>query len=234
MKKRLSIKDLLHASWKNFIEHFMDWLMLFGVQLIVLFGFFICCAASLALAYYFFVELCLFKCALSGYSKLFTVATISIISVVSLFFMVIFPIMYKQNALDLVFNRTMSGFDVNNRFFSYAVAMFVYWMVVMIASCFGFLPGLFLAQRWRFVGLHLLYHGGSVREAFRSSWHMTRGYIWFLVGVSIIQWVIFSFCSPTLVLIVLAIALNRLIDANMYKQLHIEDDKNILLCSCES
>jgi hypothetical protein len=234
MKKRLSVKELFHNSWKSFSEHFMTLLLLFGTQLVVVFGFLVCCAALLAIVHYFFVDLCFFHCILSGYSKFFTVAMISIVSIFSMFFFVAFPIMYKQNALDTTFGRQMNGFDVNNRFFSYAVAMFVYWMFVMFASIFFFLPGLFLAQRWRFVGLHLLDHGGSVRNAFRSSWNMTRGYIWFLVGVSMIQWILFIFCSPTLILIGMAVAMNKLIDANMYKQLHMEYDKDLSICSCEA
>jgi hypothetical protein len=112
--------------------------------------------------------------------------------------------------------------------------MFVYWMIVSMASIFGFFPGLFLAQRWRFVGLYLLDHGGNVRQAFHSSWHMTRGYIWFLVGVTMIQWLLFIFCSPTILFVIIAIPLNRLIDASMYKQLHMEYDKNLSICSCEA
>lgn len=234
MKKRLSIKELLYTSWNHFSEYFIHWLMLFGTQCIILFGFFICCAASLAIAHYFFVDLCFFHCALSGYSKIFTVSAISVVVIFSLFFCMIFPIMYKQNALDIVFNRQMSGFDVTNRFFSYAVAMFMYWMIVSFASCFGFFPGLFLAQRWRFVGLHLLEHGGSARHAFSSSWNMTRGYFWFLVGISMIQWVLFFFCSPTIILIFVIIALNQMIDVNMYKKLHLDHDKDIAHCSCEA
>ncbi len=112
--------------------------------------------------------------------------------------------------------------------------MFVYWILVGLASCFFFIPGLLLAQRWRFVGLYLLDHGGSVRQAFRASWQMTKGYIWFLVGMSMIQWILFIFCGPTLVLIVMAVAMNRLIDANMYKLLHMEYDKDLSICSCEA
>jgi hypothetical protein len=234
MKKRLSIKELFNFAWKSFFEHFMNWLFLFGTQLVVVFGFLLCCGAILAILHYFFIDLCLFQCFFSGYSKFFTVAMISIVSIFFLFFFIAFPIMYKQNALDAAFDRPMSGFDVNNRFFSYAVAMFVYWMVVAMASLCGFFPGLFLAQRWRFVGLYILDHGGNVRRAFSSSWSMTRGYIWFLIGVTMIQWLLFIFCSPTILLVVMAISLNRLIDAVMYKQLHMEYDKNLLICSCEA
>jgi hypothetical protein len=234
MKKRLSVKELFHRAWKSFFEHFSAWLLLFGVQIIVVCGFLVCCAALLAIVHYLFVDLCLFRCMFSGYSKFFTVAMISIVSVFSMFFCVAFPIMYKQNALDALFGRHMNGFDVNNRFFSYAVAMFVYWMFVILGLFLFVFPGLFLAQRWRFVGLHLLDHGGSVRQAFRSSWHMTRGYMWFLVGVSMIQWIFFIFCCPTIILIGMAIAMNRLIDVSMYKQLHTEYDKDLMLCSCEA
>lgn len=233
MKKRLSIKGLLHGAWKNLIEHFSSWLFLFLAQLVVVFGFLLCCAASLAILHYLFIDLCFFNCFFSGYSKFFTVSMISVVSIFSLFFIIAFPVMYKQNALDIVFHRSMSGFDVNNRFFSYAVAMFVYWMIVLPLSFPGLLPGLFLAQRWRFVGLHLLDHGGSVHHAFRSSWRMTRGYVWFFVGVSMIEWMLFIFCSPTIAFGLMAVAFNRLIDASMYKQLHMEYDKDLSLCSCE-
>ena len=234
MKKRLSVKELFSSSWKCFIENVTSWLLLFGMQWAVVLGFLLCCAATLAIVHYFFIDLCMFRCALSGYSKFFTVSMISIVSVFSLFFVMAFPIMYRQNALDATFNRPMSGFDVNNRFFSYAVAMFFYWMIVSVASCCFVLPGLFLAQRWRFAGLHLLDHGGSVRKAFRSSWQMTHGYMWFLVGISMIQSILFIFCSPTIILIVMAIAMNRLIDATIYKQLHMEYDKDLSICSCEA
>lgn len=233
VKKRLSIKDLFYVSWKGFTKYFMHWVLLFGIQLTVFFGFLICCAASLALAHYFFVDHCLFYCALSQYSTIFTSSAVSIIAIFSLFFMIIFPIMYKQNALDLVFKRTPSGFDVNNRFFSYAVAMCMYWIIISCATCFFFFPGLFLSQRWRFFGLHLLDHGGSILASFKASWQMTRGYVWFLAGISMIQWLLFMFCSPTLVFIAFAIALNHMVDANIYKQLHIEYDKDITTCSCE-
>ena len=234
MKKRLSVRELLNNSWKNFIDNVMNWLVLLGTQLVVAFGFLVCCCAILAIAHYVFIDLCLFYCALSGYSKFFIVSMISVVSVFSMFFYIAFPIMYRQNALDAAFGRHMSGFDVTSRFFSYAVAMFFYWMFVMVASCLFLLPGILLAQRLRFVGLYLLDHGGNVRQAFRSSWKMTRGYIWFLFGVSMIQWLLFLFCSPTIIFIVMAIAMNRLIDANMYKQLHIEYDKDLSACSCEA
>ena len=234
MKKKLSIRDLLHVAWKKFTDNFMNWLFLFGTQLVVMFGFLLCCATILAIMHYVFIDLCLLNCFFSGYSKLFTVSMISIVSVFSSFFYIAFPIMYRQNALDVVFGKKMSGFDVNNRFFSYAVAMFVYWTIVALASCFALFPGILLAQRWRFVGLHLLDHGGSVRESFRSSWGMTRGYIWFFVGVSMIQWLLFLFCSSTIILALMAIAMNRIMDASIYKQLHMEYDKDLSVCSCES
>lgn len=234
MKKRLSVKELFHSSWNQFIENVMNWLFLYGTQVIVFFSFLLCCSILLALEHYFFVDACLFECALSGYSKFFTVSMISIVSLFSTFFFVAFPIMYRQNALDSVFNRPMSGFDVNNRFFSYAVAMFFYWIMTACGSLFFFLPGLLLAQRWRFVGLYLLDHGGSIRRAFRASWVMTRGYIWFLVGISMMQWLLFLFCGSTIILVVLAFAMNRLIDANIYKLLHMDFDKDLALCSCEA
>lgn len=234
MKKRLSVKGILHSSWKNFTESFMIWLMLFGTQFIIIFGFLACCSILLAMTHYVFVDLSWFHGILHTYSKFFTVSMISIITIFSMFFYVAFPIMYRQNALDIVFNRQVNGFDVNNRFFSYAVGMFVYWIAVALAACFFFFPGLLLAQRLRFAGWHLLDHGGNVRYAFRSSWRMTRGYTWFLVGVSMIQWIIFIFCGATLFLIIISLAINRLIDANIYKQLHMEYDKDLSLCSCES
>lgn len=233
MKKRLSVKELLNSSWSKFIDNFMNWLLLLGTQAVVIFGFLVCCSAILAIIHYIFIDLCAFNCVLSSYSKNFTVSMISIVSIFSMFFYISFPIMYRQNALDIVFGRNMSGFDVNSRFFSYAVAMFFYWMFVIFASCCFLLPGILLAQRLRFAGLHLLDHGGSVRAAFRSSWIMTRGYIWFLFGVSMIQSLLFLFCSPTIVLIIMAVAMNRLIDATMYKQLHVEYDKDLSECSCE-
>src|SRR3990167_7992231 len=121
MKKRLSIKELVAMAWHSFIEHFTHWLFLCGTQLIVILGFLLCCSASLAILHYIFIDACAFSCFFSGYSKFFTVSMISIVSLFSLFFAVAFPIMYQQNAMDAVFNRPMSGFDVNNRFFSCAV-----------------------------------------------------------------------------------------------------------------
>lgn len=234
MKKQLSIRHLLLGAWNHFTEYFMHWVMLFGIQWIIIAGFFICSSATLALLHYFFIDLGWFDGVFKEYAKIFTIFMISIMSVCCLFFMMVFPVMYKQNALDVVFKRSMSGFDVNNRFFSYAVAMLVYWMIVFPAFLCGIFPGIFLAQRWRFVGLHILDHGGNVRNAFASSWKMTRGYVWFLVGVSMIQSIIFLFCGPTIIFALMAIALNRLIDANIYKQLHIEYDKGISVCACEA
>jgi hypothetical protein len=234
MKKRLSVRELFHNSWKSFIENIMDWLFVYGMQCIAIVSFFLCCSILLALVHYFFIDLCLFECALSGYSKFFTVSMISIVSLFTTFFFIAFPIMYRQNALDCVFNRPLSGFDVNNRFFSYAVAMFFYWIITACASLFFIIPGLLLAQRWRFVGLYLLDHGGNVRRAFRASWVMTRGYSWFLVGISMMQWLLFLFCGSTIVLIIVAMVMNRLIDANMYKLLHMEFDKDLAICSCEA
>ena len=234
MKKKLSIRELLHHAWTGLIDHFIHWLILFGTQMVVLASFLLCCSIMLALVHYFFIDMCIFACALQDYSKFFTVSTISIVSVFSMFFFTVFPIMYRQNALEIVFNRKLSGFDVNNRFFSYAVAMFFYWLIVALAACLFLFPGLFLAQRWRFVGLHLLDHGGNIRQAFRSSWQMTRGYIWFLIGISMIQWLLFLFCSATVVLFFLVMAFNRLIDAQMYKLLHMEYDKDLAICACEN
>ncbi len=234
MKKRLSIRDIVYASWNSFIEDIMHWLFLYGTQIVALISFFICSSIVLACIHYFFIDLCLFDCWLQGYSKIFTISMISIVSVVIGFCWALFPIMYRQNALDSAFNRPMSGFDINNRFFSYVVAMFFYWIIVWSASLLFILPGLFLAQRWRFVGLYLLDHGGNIRRAFRASWVMTRGYVWFLVGVSMFEWLLFLFCGSTVLLLILALAMNRLIDANMYKLLHMEFDKDLALCSCEA
>lgn len=234
MKKKLSIKSLLVQAWKSFVDNFTDWLFLFGMQAIVVVGFLLCCAVLLAVLHYFFIDLSAFRGLLSGHSKVLVVGMISVVSIFILFFTMAFPIMYKQNALDAVFGRPMSGFDVHNRFFSYSVGMFLYWMIVSLASCSFVFPGIFLAQRWRFVGLYLLDHGGSVRRAFRLSWQMTRGYVWFLVGVSMIQWLLFVFCSSTILFFAMAVALNKLIDANIYKQLHMEYDKDLSLCSCEA
>jgi len=234
MKKQLSIKDLFQKAWKGFIDNFITWLFLLGAQITIVCGFLLCCVAMLAMMHYVFIEQCLFNCFFIGYSKLFTTSIISIVSIFLLFFHIAFPVMYKQNALDYVFKRPMSGFDVNNRFFSYAVAMFIYWIIVSISTVFGFFPGLFLSQRWRFVGLHLLDHGGSVRDAFHSSWGMTHGYMWFLVGVSLVQLLLFIICSPTVLFILAAIVINRLVDAQIYKILHIEYDRNLSSCSCEA
>lgn len=233
MKKRLSIRELFYAAWEKFTKAFMTWLLLFGTQILVVFGFLLCCSISLAILHYFLVDLPAVKGFMSGYSKFLIVSMISIISVFCAFFAIVFPIMYKQNALDAAFDRPMSGFDVNNRFFSYAVAMFFYWMLVLLASCLGFFPGIFLAQRWRFAGLYLLDHGGNVRQAFRSSWNMTQGNVWFLVGVSMIQGFLFMLCSPTMLFVLAAVALNKIIDAMIYKQLHIKEDEKVLVCACE-
>jgi len=142
--------------------------------------------------------------------------------------------MYKQNALDAVFNRPMSGLDVNNRFFSYAVAMFIYWMIVSMGLSLGFSPGIFLAQRWRFVGLHILEHGGNIRDAFAASWNMTRGYVLFFIGAACVQWVFLLFCASTGVGLFIGISLRDLMQANMYKKLHLDYDKDLSVCSRES
>jgi hypothetical protein len=234
MKKRLSIKNLFHESWNNFLINITHWLFLYGSQITMMASFLLCCAMLLALIQYFFIDACLFSCALKSYSKLFTMSMVSIVSIFSILFTISFPIMYRQNALDCVFNRTMSGFDINNRFFSYAVAMFFYWTLVISGSLLFILPGLLLAQRWRFVGLYLLDHGGNIRRAFRASWIMTRGYSWFLVGISMIQWLLFLFCGSTIIFVLFALTINRLLDANMYKLLHMEFDKDLSICSCES
>lgn len=233
MKKKLSIKELLHAAWNMTLLHATDWLFVYGVQLAAICSFLLCCSIILALFHYFFVDLCLFGCLLKSYSQIFTMAAVSIISIFGAFVALVFPIMYKQNGLDIVFGRPISGFDINNRFFSYTIAMFFYWSLVSFASCFFFVPGLFLAQRWRFVGLYLLDHGGNIRKAFKISSAMSCGYIWFLIGVSMVQWLIFIFCSATIIGIILAIAINRSIDAQIYKLLHIEFDKDLKQCSCE-
>ncbi|MGZ6251152.1 MAG: hypothetical protein ACXWL2_03930 [Candidatus Chromulinivorax sp.] len=234
MKKKLSVKNIIESSWQKLLENIVSWFTLFALQSIVIVGFLICCSAALAVLHYLFIDLCLFNCFFNGYSKIFTIFMVCIVCIFALFFYICFPIMYRQNALDATFNRPMNGFDVNNRFFSYAVAMFLYWMFVWIGLSFLFLPGIFLAQRWRFAGLYILDHGGCVRQAFNSSWYMTKGYMWFLVGISMIQWLIFVLCSPTIILVVIAVAINRLIDAHIYKQLHMEYDKNIEICSCEN
>ena len=223
MKKKLAFKNLLSLAWADLVKHFIDWLFLFGVQVLVLVGFLLCCAIILLFSHLVFLD----------YSKLLTVAVVSIISIFSLLMYIVYPIMYKQNALDATFHRSLSGFDINNRFFSYAVTMYVYWVLVIVTSGFFFV-GLFLAQRWRFVGLHILEHGGNVRQAFKASWRMTRGYVWFFIGVSLIQWLIWIFCACTIVGLIAATILCKLVDAQMYKQLHVEVDKGNTNCSsCE-
>ncbi len=234
MKKELLFRDLFTKAWKSFVDNFSQWMLLYATQLSVAIGFLICSIATLALVHYLFVDMCLFHCFFKSSTKAFVVSMISIVSIFGMFFIVVFPIMYKQNALDAVFGRTMSGFDVSNRFFSYAIAMFFYWMIITCATGLLVFPGLFLAQRWRFAGLYILDHGGNVKEGFRSSWKMTRGYMWFLIGLSMIQWMLFVFCGSTIVFTIIALSVNRLVDANVYKILHMEYDKNLSVCACEA
>ena len=57
MKKRLSIKELLHNSWKSFIDNGSHWIFLFGMQLVSILSFLLCCSILLALIHYFFIDL---------------------------------------------------------------------------------------------------------------------------------------------------------------------------------
>ena len=223
MKKKLALKNLFSLAWADLVKHFIDWLFLFGMQIVVLIGFLFCCMTILFVSHLFLLD----------YSKLITVAVVSIISIFIVAVYITYPIMYKQNALDATFHRNLSGFDINNRFFSYTVAMYLYWMLIILTSGLFFF-GFFLAQRWRFVGLHILEHGGTVRQAFKASWRMTHGYVWFFIGISLIQWLLLIFSACTIIGWIAAVALCELIETHLYKQLHVEMYSDNANCSsCE-
>lgn len=231
MKKKLSFKHLFSSAWTDFTENVMDWLFLFGMQAASL-----CLIAIIAGILWM---LTLWNSKIEFSINLYSTGPFAVcmLAMIAVFFMtaaIIYPIMNKQNALDIAFKRSMSGFDMNNRFFTFALAMSIYGIIVTFTIPLFFL-GLFLAQRWRFVGLHLLEHGGSIRQAFKASWRMTRGCVWFFIGISIIEWFLTVMISWTIIGYFVVVIMSYLIDAHLYKQLHMEMDKDIALCnSCEN
>lgn len=231
MKKKLSFKHLFRSAWTDFAENVIDWLFLFGMQAASL------CLIAIIAGILWMLTLWNSKIgfSLNLYSTgPFVLCMLAMIAVFLMTAAIIYPIMNKQNALDIAFKRSMSGFDMNNRFFTFAVAMLIYAIIVIFTIPLFFL-GLFLAQRWRFVGLHLLEHGGSIRQAFKASWRMTRGCVWFFIGISIIEWFLTVMISWTIIGYFVVVIMSYLIDAHLYKQLHMEMDRDIALCdSCEN
>jgi|GEM_PF-1311860 len=233
MKKKLAFKNLFKLAWADCSKHFTGWLSLFGMQfitlallLIVLFGYsYYVGSSSLSVqgSNFFIIE-----------SKFFSIITILLGCFFSIIAGIVYPIMNQQNALDIAFKRKMSGFDINNRFFSFAFATLIYTCIVGLAMPIFFI-GIFLAQRWRFVGLHILEHGGNIRQAFKASWRMTRGYVWFFIGIYIVEWLLTLMIGWTVIGYFVVVVMNCLVNAHMYKQLHMEMDKDIEVCSsCES
>jgi hypothetical protein len=224
MKKKLSIKDVFALAWKYFSGNISEWIILFGMQVILVLGFVVACLVCLSI----------FQIVLPQHSKLLTVTMISIGSIISFFFFIAFPIMYKQNALDEVFGRKLLGLDVTNRFFSYVMVTILYGTLVWMGMMAFVIPGMFLAQRWRFAGLHILEHGGSVRHACAASWRMTHGYVLFLAVISVLQWLVFMFSACFIVGTVFGIMFNNFVDVVVYKHLHTDFEQDEAVCACES
>jgi hypothetical protein len=234
MKKQLSVRNILLQAWSCLTSKFVDLMELVTTQFFIIAGFAFCSLLILTLLRYFLVDHALFHGLFLQYSTKFVGWIVAMSMLITLFFWMIFPLMYEQNALEIVLQRKLSGFDVNNRFFSYNLAMLMYYPLVILGLILGIVPGILLAQRWKFVGLHILDHGSTIRQAFRASWKMTHGYSWFLVGISIIQWLVFLCVAPTIIVIVGAIIFNKIVDAIIYKQLHVDHDKDISTCVCEN
>jgi len=238
MKKKLSFKHLFSSAWTDFTQNIMDWLFLVGMQVASL------CIFPILGGMLWIPSLWTVKdgshFSYGLYLSLYNMSSFAVVGFGMIAFVlmsaafIIYPIMNQQNALDVTFKRSMSGFDINNRFFTFAVAMLIYGMIVSVTMPVLFL-GLFLAHRWRFVGLHLLEHGGTIRQAFKASWRMTRGCVWFFIGISMIEWLLMFMISWTIIGFFVVVIMSYLIDAHLYKQLHMEMDKDIALCnSCEN
>lgn len=128
---------------------------------------------------------------------------------------ILFPIMIVQNALDLAFDSQMRGFTLKGALFSYicTIAFFVTSrniildysefflemfssvmqnsiilniIFLMISFTISFLY-LYIFQRIRFTGLHILEYRSGIIKAFQASYAMTRGNIFFLFLISIVQ-----------------------------------------------
>ncbi len=224
MKKKLSIKDVFGSAWNYFSGNISEWIILCGMQVILVLGLALLCLVCLSL----------FHLVMPQHAKLITVAMISIGSILSLLFLLAFPIMYKQNALDEVFGRKLLGLDITSRFFSYLVVSLLYATLVWFGTMFFVIPGIVLAQRWRFAGLHILQHGGSVRHACTASWRMTRGYVLFLAVISALQWLVFMFSACFVVGAVFGMMFNNFVDVVMYKHLHTDFEQDVSVCACES
>lgn len=216
MKEKLSIKNIFYDSWLGFINNFIDWMMLFVKQLVFSIIFLLCFGLILAVGMYFSIDFITID---NLHNKFIVIPLIAIVSIWLLFFLNAFSIMYIQNSLDIALKKRMSGFDINDRFFSYFIGVSFYWIIVALGVICLILPGLFLAQRFRFVGFFLLDQGGSIRHAFKQSWIMTKGNVWFLIGVSVLQWSLYLFSVPTVILIFFTMIIKILVDANLYKQL---------------
>lgn len=128
---------------------------------------------------------------------------------------ILFPIMILQNALDLAFDSQMRGFKIKGPLFSYvftiaflvisrniildysefflemfssvmqnSITLSIVFLMVSFIISFSYL---YLFQRIRFTGLHILEYRSGVLKAIQASYVMTQNNIFFLFLISIIQ-----------------------------------------------
>jgi len=128
---------------------------------------------------------------------------------------ILFPIVIIQNALDLAFDSQMRGFKIKGPLFSYiftiaflvifrniildysefflelfssvmqnSIILSIIFLMVSFTISFIFL---YIFQRIRFTGLHILEYRSGIIKAFQESYAMTRGKIFFLFLISLVQ-----------------------------------------------
>jgi len=225
MNNNIYLKKLFQLAWSDMGKHAIDWLFLCGMQFIII--------LSILLGYVISGLVFIYKIydIANNVINIVILACCLCIFIISLFVFLLFPIMYRQNALEATFDRPLSGFSINNRFFIYLIVTFLSSLLTLLTLPFLFL-GVFLGQRLRFVGLHVLEHGGNIRHAFKVSWNITRGYVLFLIGVSLLQWIILFLASWTLIGIYPGMIFSVLIDTHLYKQLQNQNEDELDTLSC--
>lgn len=128
---------------------------------------------------------------------------------------IIFPIMLLQNALDLAFDSSMRGFSIKGPVAIYVLVVHAFFISRGLMINFGdnlmeyltpvafaswleiaflllsFVVALILYnyvfQRLRFVGLHLFEYQLGVKKTIQASYEMTRGKLFFLSAISMVQ-----------------------------------------------
>lgn len=121
------------------------------------------------------------------------------------------------NALDQAHGKPMRKFKNRVTGLIFFMGPVLYFLIICIGTAFFVIPGIIFGIRFSLARYVMLDQGGTVWEAFMTSWDMTRGHFWTLLllyGISLVLYMI-----PFVFLIDMFFPFSNLCKASLYVQL---------------